>query len=110
MIKMKNIIGYTNYLIDECGNIFNSKLHKRLRGTIDKKGYRRVCLTKNGEEKTHLIHRLVAKTYISNPLNKPQVNHIDKNPLNNCIKNLEWVTDIENKQHNIRLKMLQSEY
>lgn len=50
-------------------------------------------------KKRELIHRLVAMTFIPNAENKPCVNHIDGNKLNNCASNLEWVTRAENNAH-----------
>lgn len=53
-------------------------------------GYMLVSLSKDNKGKTFLIHRLVAQAFIPNSENKPQVNHIDENPCNNCVDNLEW--------------------
>lgn len=56
-------------------------------------------LWKDGKVKYCLVHRLVAETYISNPENKPCVNHLDWNTSNNNKKNLEWCTHKENEQY-----------
>jgi predicted XRE-type DNA-binding protein len=63
--------------------------------------YYRVTLSKNGKIKRFSVHRLVASTFISNPENKPQVNHKDGDKLNNKLDNLEWVTVSENNRHAI---------
>ena len=58
-----------------------------------------IDLTHSGKKIKCSVHRLVAIAFIENQENKPQVNHIDGNPLNNNSWNLEWVTDAENKTH-----------
>ena len=62
-------------------------------------GYYSVTLFKNEKGKHFTIHRLVAKAFIPNPYNKPQINHIDGNKLNNNVSNLEWCTQQENTIH-----------
>ena len=67
------------------------------------KGYPIVYLSKEGRSKTILVHRLVAKAFVINRNNKPQVNHIDGNKENNMVSNLEWVNNSENQLHAYKL-------
>lgn len=67
--------------------------------SLSSSGYCHVQLYKDGEYKTHNVHRLVANTFIPNPDKKPEVNHIDANKTNNSVSNLEWVTRMENLHH-----------
>lgn len=69
----------------------------------NKKGYLRINLPKLG---TVLLHRLIAQLFIPNPENKPQINHIDGNKLNNAVSNLEWVTNQENKDHAVKMGLV----
>ena len=70
----------------------------KFRTSRDKR-YKSVTATVDGKQKHYYVHRLMAEAFIPNTENKPQVNHIDGNPLNNNIDNLEWVTASENIQH-----------
>jgi uncharacterized protein YpuA (DUF1002 family) len=82
----------------EDGRVFSNRKNgtlKELKQGISTRGYPTVNLA----DGKYLIHRLVAETYIPNPNNKPQVNHIDENKTNNNVYNLEWATNKENIQH-----------
>ncbi len=59
----------------------------------DRYGYMFVRFSDNGKRVTLKVHRMVAITFIPNPDNLPQVNHIDCNRSNNVVSNLEWCTN-----------------
>lgn len=81
-----------------------TKLKELTPSTNNSKGYKRVVIVYKDNTKIYeAVHRLVAKTFIPNPENKPQVNHIDGNKLNNNVSNLEWVTNAENAIHAIQV-------
>jgi transposase len=66
-------------------------------------GYAHVQLHKSGQSKSMRIHRLVAMAFIVNEENKPHVNHLDGNKLNNHVSNLQWCTPSENEIHKHRV-------
>lgn len=75
-----------------------------LKKNKDKRGYEQVNLSKNGIQKIHSVHRLVAIYFIKNKNNLPYVNHINGIKNDNIIENLEWVSARENNCHNATLK------
>ena len=87
------------YSVDTEGNVYGPQGLKNK--CINRHGYYTVGIKINGKSKSIIVHRLIAKAFIPNPDNKPQVNHIDGNKLNNSAVNLEWVTNKENSEHAI---------
>lgn len=92
------------YLVSTKGNVHSIRRNRTI-GSITTNGYKSVVLCKKGIKNTFLIHRLVAKTFIPNPKNKPEVNHKDGNKLNNDYSNLEWSTSTENNIHAIQNRL-----
>lgn len=98
----KDIEGYGGlYQVSNLGRIKSfkqNKLGKILRMQITHDGYYTVGLSKDNYSKQCKVHRLVAKAFIPNTNNLLEINHKDKNKLNNNVDNLEWCT----RQYNCR--------
>ena len=95
---------YEKILVSNLGRIKKNNTEPTY-GSLYKDGYYRLKFYNNKEKKfKHFqVHRLVAFTFIQNPENKPIVNHIDENPSNNKVENLEWVSNKENIEHSLEL-------
>ena len=95
----KDVVGCEDYEFDEDLNIYNKKTGKMLKPQKSKTGYMYVTLYKEKKPKKYRLHRLIAITFIDNPEQKPQINHINGIKTDNRIENLEWVTASENLTH-----------
>ena len=98
---------YEGYKVSNLGRILNLNYKntgkaKLMNPSTNIYGYLQVNLRKNGESKTCKVHRLVAETFLPNPENKPEVNHIDEDKTNNRVDNLEWKNHRDNCNHGTR--------
>lgn len=99
----KIIEGFPNYRVSDEGIVQHVASIKPLRHQ-SKRGYATVNLYNNGFMKTCTVHSLVAKAFIPNPNNLPEINHKDENRMNPTVKNLEWCTSSHNKRYSAHNK------
>lgn len=98
----KTIEGYNDYKISSEGKIISFKNGKEIirKPHFDsRKKYLIVSLSKDGNVKNFLVHRLVAETFLGKREKKYEVNHKNLDKTDNRVSNLEWVTRKENMRH-----------
>lgn len=104
----KKVVGYEDeYEISSLGRLRNLKTKKQKCVSIDKDGYLRTTLCKNGKQKTMSIHRLVAQAFIPNSNKLPCINHKNEIKSDNRTENLEWCDIRYNNRYSKAKKVLQ---
>ncbi len=106
----QRVAGFENYAVNENGIVVNIITNHIKSPCNNNMGYLYVDLYKHNERRRKYIHRLVADTFIPNPQNKPYINHIDGNPHNNYVENLEWCTPLENVEHASKIICTMKQY
>lgn len=122
----KDVVGYeTLYQVSNLGRVksldmklpykrhnnttFRIRKGKILTPATMKNGYLRVEMSKNGNHKLNLVHRMVAIAFISNPNNYKEINHINCDKKDNRVENLEWCSSSYNKIHALENKLYKIE-
>lgn len=115
--EWRDIEGYDGYYqVSNLGRVRSVDRYLPFKGTIglrkgnilkqifSNKGYKTLKLSKDGKNKRYSVHRLVAETFIPNPNNLKEVNHIDEDKTNNNVENLEWCDTKYNINYGTRIE------
>lgn len=111
-IACKQIEDFPRYYVYENGEIWDSYNERYLKACRRNKKSKYLCvsLRSDKDHKVVNVHRIVAKAFIENPMNLPEVNHKDEDPSNNNVSNLEWCGRAYNDNYgsrNIRISQSQ---
>lgn len=103
-VEFYKIENFEGYYVSSLGQILSvprkyCNNYRILKFKYDKNNYSLVKISINAKRIMLKVHRIVAKTFIPNIENKPQVNHINGIKTDNRVENLEWVTNLENNKH-----------
>lgn len=106
MSKAISINNFPGYYITDVGDVYSRKTYnnqngriRKLKPSISKDGYLRICLQNKGIKKSFLIHRLVADAFIPNLSGNTEINHKNGTKSDNSVSNLERISHQENIKH-----------
>lgn len=109
--KWETIKDFPNYMISSESRVMNKKTLKIISTHYNKRfKHGAIRLWHNGETRILKLYRLKAIAFIRNPDNKPQVNHIDGNRMNEDLSNMEWTTASENMKHSFKVGLCNGHY
>ena len=106
--QWRQVNGYANYYVSNCGRVKNIKTEKILTSHISTTGYICIDLYKNNKRTKYRMHRLVSDTFLANLNHFKCVDHIDGNRTNNLVTNLRWCTHSQNQGNRMKQSNLSS--
>ena len=96
--RWSTIPDYDGYLVSDQGRVWSVSKGDLMTQEEHEHGYLRVLLrSKDGNTKKIRVHRLVAETFLPNPLGKTQVDHKNGSKIDNRLVNLRWLSNAENQ-------------
>jgi HNH endonuclease/NUMOD4 motif len=105
-LLVKDIKGFEGYYaVTEDGRVWSYLSAKYLKTPLTGAGYPQVYFGGGGFLVSRVVHRLIAETFIPNPLNYPQINHKNGIKTDNRVENLEWCTNQYNRDHAVANKL-----
>lgn len=86
-----------HYILSD-GNVYSKMCDRFLKGYVGRgnNGYHKVIIQYGNSKRNYRVHRLVAETFLANDNDLPEVDHIDRNRVNNHLSNLRWVSRSDN--------------
>lgn len=99
MEEWRPITDFPDYEVSNQGNVRRGNKMLKFSKIGRRREYFAVVLYLNTERYCRRVHRLVGQAFIPNPENKPEIDHLDRNPANNIVSNLRWATSVENNNN-----------